>query len=651
MIVRSDLLALDEGKLAALANKGLVKRAQKDLEAGQVPVITVEDDGTLVATLGGVVTRLPRGASLAEAPCSCGALKACRHRVLAVLAYRALADGAPAPEASSLELPSFDDDALAAYLGARVLDQARRARARGYVADVVRGEVPLVELSTCTVRFLVPSDLAFTRCDCQLGQRCEHVALAVWALREAIGRGEVDRVTIEVGEAAAARIDALGAALELVRELLLDGVEGSGAALAARFALAVKPLEDEQLRWPITICEELEEALASYAARRASYRPELVGSLATELFARARAGRGEGEVPARAVLGAGEPKKTLLEHVRLVSLGARLAREVLEPGKARIEAHVHLADPDTLTVLVYRRAWDVDEQATAAAIAGRTAVAGATLATLARGQVVTRSAERAANRAVTIGASRVARTTVTPSSGRWDFAEPLGYARYDALAQRMRERPPAFVRPRVLAERVHVLRIASVGALAYSAGEQVLRALVFDDEGAAILLALEHSAVAPGAIDALAHALGGTWGTPALVSGEVRLEGATLVMRPLSVVVPDRVVALDLESADPAVLPRGGAPQASDPFVTVLAEARDQLDAGAHRGLLHVSEGWREQIARVERSASELGLRTCAARLAAVRSALASRASGEATRAIADAWLEASLRIRVALAS
>lgn len=654
---RADLLALDESKLASLANRGLVKRAQKDLEAGQAPELTLEGD-TVVAKLGDVVTKLPPATSLSDAPCSCGALKACRHRVLAVLAYQARFGGeassaaSPAPPAA---LPDFDDAALEAHTGPRTFERATRARNKGYVADVLRGDVPQVELSTCTVRFLVPNDLAYARCDCQLGQRCEHVVLAVWAMREARARqADADRVTIEIGERASSRIDALDAALELVRELLLDGAEGSGQALGVRFARAVKPLEEAKLRWPITICEELEEVLVSYGSRAASYRPELVGSLATELFARARAGRGSGEIPARAVLGMDEPAKTLLEHVRLVSLGVRLHRELgAEPGKARARADVYLADPDTLTVLVLRKSWEVGEDELGSKLATRTILSGVSLGTLARGQVVTRAAERAANRSVAIGTSRVARTAVTPSSGRWDFGEPLGYERFEPLYQRLQERPPAFVRPRLLAERVHVLRIASVGERAYHAGDQVLRALVFDGEGVAIELAIEHSRAAPGALDTLANALDGKWGAPQLVSGEIQRDGARTWMRPIAVVVPDRVLALDLESSEPASLPSAAWSRSPDPFASALAEARDHLDAGAHHGLLHASDAWRSGLAKIETSLAGVGLRTCAERMAHVRTAMAARVTGDRASAscLGDAWLEASLRVRLALAS
>ena len=85
---------------------------------------------------------------------------------------------------------SVDDEALAKLVPRRMLERASALKAQGYIAQVRRGafageDVPAVMLATCTVRFLVPRDLAFARCDCSAGTGCEHVLLAVWAFRVA----------------------------------------------------------------------------------------------------------------------------------------------------------------------------------------------------------------------------------------------------------------------------------------------------------------------------------------------------------------------------------------------------------------------------------------------------------------------------------
>src|SRR6187399_3212284 len=84
---RADLRALTPDALAALSNRGLVKRAQKELEAGQVPTLEELPDGTVVGRFGDVETRLPPQTALRDVPCTCGAVGVCRHKLIVVLTY------------------------------------------------------------------------------------------------------------------------------------------------------------------------------------------------------------------------------------------------------------------------------------------------------------------------------------------------------------------------------------------------------------------------------------------------------------------------------------------------------------------------------------------------------------------------------------
>ena len=106
--VRQDLLALTPAAIASLANMGLLKRAQKDLDEGHAPTLALADDGALTASWAdGAIARLIPGKALKDCPCSCGASAVCRHRVGAILAYQRAAAptaaqpaGAPKPPTS-----------------------------------------------------------------------------------------------------------------------------------------------------------------------------------------------------------------------------------------------------------------------------------------------------------------------------------------------------------------------------------------------------------------------------------------------------------------------------------------------------------------------------------------------------------------------
>jgi len=492
-VTRDDLLALDEDKLAALATRGHVKRAVKLLARGRGPALTVEADGTVVSALGDHRTRLRPGVPLRDTDCTCSALKVCGHRVIAVLAYRErhARDDAPADDAAWTP-GALEDRAIEALLGRHAMTRARRQRTRGFVAEVHRGAVPRAELPTCTVRFLVAGEPSYARCDCEQGVKCEHLALAVWAFREADARDPAaPRLTVEVGGAEAS-LDALEPARALADGLLLDGAVGAGA-LAARFARAIRPLEAARLRWLVTLCDDLREALERYAGRDAAYDPERLGALLTELHGRCRAAGRGGAVPPRAVLGADEPAQTPLEHLRLVSLGCRLSREPAD-GAYRTRADVFLADPDASTVLVLRRDWATGPDETGPRLVRRNLAPDVPLAGLAAGQMVTRAAKREANRRLVLGRGGLARTSVTPQAGEWGalLSPPLLVEDFAGLAAALRERPPWCVRPRLLADSVRVLAVREGGPVAYHAGDQTLRADVFDAAGGRVQIGRAH---------------------------------------------------------------------------------------------------------------------------------------------------------------
>lgn len=175
---REDLLALTADTLAALANRGLVKRAAKDLDAGLGPEVGCEGDGTVSGVhTDGSRTRLPVGVGLEAAECSCAATGVCRHRIGLVLAYQRLG-GTPESTAQPVIAWSpggFEDDRLEAVLGRAALTAARRVFERGYSATVHRPDqaqpAPWVELPTCTVRFPVPHELGYALTDAATPRR------------------------------------------------------------------------------------------------------------------------------------------------------------------------------------------------------------------------------------------------------------------------------------------------------------------------------------------------------------------------------------------------------------------------------------------------------------------------------------------------
>ena len=662
---RADLLALTPEAVASLANLGLVKRAQREIAEGLGPALEEDDAGLLTGTFpDGVVTRLPPGAGLRAATCSCGAVAICRHRVAVVLAYPAWHAGraqAPAAEvASAAWSPAEITDAdLEQALHKRVLARARALVRGGVVVEVSapRGEAsPVAKLPTCSVRFLVPRDLAYARCDCAQATACEHVALAVWAFREAERSGLLgDGATaVELGGRQAStsadpdrqleareRIHApagssLEPAMQLAKMVLSTGVIHLDDALAPRFALARGALDRARLTWPAMVLDDLEEALTAYRSRSARYRAGQVAALLCELEARRRASHTPGAVPRAAVLGSEVARETLLDHLRLVSLGARTSADDRERA-----AEVFLADADSGLTLVLRRSWSYGEGETpdeGADLGRRNIASRMPLGVVARGQLVSRAVKRRANLEMVVGTSRGGQTSITPQTGDWSrLPRGLVWTSFTELEAAIRARPPRLLRPRVLADSVHVIAVARVAGVIYAPGQQAIVVDLRDGDDRKMILVRRHHRAGPHALDAIAVAAQS--GRLRFVAGDVRAAGGTLLVDPIGLVAESLVVP-DLEGPQAPWQAKAGV------FSEPTHAAADAVHAGwgvleeaCHVGLSRVPSGWRDRASAACERLDASGLAGSARRL---RKLVAEMATGaDAT----SAWFSAAVRL------
>lgn len=687
-MTRDDLIALTPDVLAALSNRGLVKRATREVDAGERPVLTEDADGAVRAAYpDGVTVTLPVGGGLAAGICSCPAPGVCRHLLTVVLTYQRTHADAPGREvapdqptapdrqavpghdaASSHDAepghdvtPGLDDagapaepwrwspgdvtdEELASAIGAPALAAAKRRLRRGYTAVVHRPDaadpVPRVELPTGTVRFLVPRQIGYARGDAA-DDGGESIALAVWACRAA-DREHPDRPEAQVrvgGPATVTDHPALDAAVALAADVLLTGVAHLGSGVDARLAAARRDLDAAGLRWPLLAVEDLAGQLEAYAARGARYRPETLADLLAELPARRRAVVNAGATPPERVLGTHEPAETPLRRVRLTGLGARVRSSGGEVG-----VDVVLAHPAAVSVLVLRRAYPVtgDDPHTGRELAGRR-ITGATLGALAGGNVVSESAVRSAAHQLRFAAGRLARTTVTPGAGDWSGLPPGLLARDpDALAAELAGRPPRLLRPRTAAESVRVLALGEVRAIGYAAGEQRLHATVTGVDGGTATVTATHHAAAPGALDALAAALDGTHGPPRYVSGTVRRGADGLVVEPLAVVA-DTVVVPDLAPGVGDGRLAGAVDARPDPVAAALGAAAALLAQAAHTGLRHLPAAFPERLRATAAGLAAVGLDRCGATVSGLAGALGADPGEPAVRAWVDAWIRLSV--------
>ena len=645
-MARADLLALSDDTLSALANRGIVKRAVREVAEGKGPAVAEAEDGTVTGTFAdGTDVVLAPGATLERATCSCPASGVCRHRVMAVIAYR----DQPAPAEWTPWSPAdFTDDKVEALVGSRVLAAARKAFRAGYRARVRRPSaedpVPTVELASCTVRFLVPRELGYARVDAARGAREDALALAVWAFRVAdeadAGAAVVD---VAVGGGRSERLAAGGSGVEpvlaLLGDVLADGVANTGPALATAIMAARAPLDAQNLRWPVDALDDLAGQLDAYRARSARYRAEEVAALLAEIVARHRCVVGGGASLRPGVLGTEEPAETPLRLLRLTGLGARVSGD---DGVRTVE--VYLAHGEAGVVLALRRRAEAadGEEAPSAAALGRRKAGGARLSALAGGNVVTESAVRAASRIVRIAESRVGRTTVAPSAGAWDDL-PTGVlvGDLDAEAARLAGLAPALVRPRIVAENVRAVVVEEVKGVQYLPGDQRLLAAIRAPVGRAVV-SFAHSSACAGAVDALAEALGGSLGPVRFVAGHLHRHAGDVVLEPTAVVAGSSVVVPAFAPATAAAI-AAGAGATQDPLAAAVDDAIATSAEVVHRGWRHLPSGWTGRAERAAGGLRRVGLEKAAGAMTDL--ATATRAAS--TDGALERWADAHLRLLV----
>lgn len=198
---KQSLADVDEDYLVGISNKGIVKRAYKDLgEAGDSERAALgEPDWTaqeLVVPAGGetVRIRLPLG----ESRCSCPSRSICRHVIMGILLAKqaaAVGEKTDAVKPGSEESGADSTDTLGEQVWQEVLSQPRKPlfRALGskglrWLASIMEaGETPKVERSSVvkvqlpgqeiTVKLLSP--LSYSTCSCHKKELCSHKAEAI----------------------------------------------------------------------------------------------------------------------------------------------------------------------------------------------------------------------------------------------------------------------------------------------------------------------------------------------------------------------------------------------------------------------------------------------------------------------------------------
>jgi len=658
-MTRTDLLELTPAALTALANAGFVKRAQKDVAAGLLPQLEHTANGTIVARFAdGTTTHLPPGCTLADAECTCPASGMCRHRVMLVLAYQHQQQATQTLQAEDTPWnpAHFDDAQLAACLSPGVLAQAAQMAATGPMIGLTpwrsASQPPTARLPMCTVQFFSRTSLAHARCDCKANGGCAHMALAVWAFRQAPALAEdalevmlplspidgTSRSTARLLERAAAQT-ARSQLEALLLALWLDGSSQPLLALSARLAALRTQVQALDWNWVDDALDELGLLLHAQHARSSRFDAGRLLAVVAELWARLHAAAHVDKLPpdatppryAQHIVGIGVAGEVALEHLRLVSLGAMVWADEDNEG-----IDIVLADPDSQSVTLLERNWPraLNSTPDTAPTFARRRIANTPVQQFAAAQIVTKTAIRRANGRIDIKSSHTRQTSVLPlSPTAWDELQaPLCQSSVRALQAQWHSRLPDFVLPRQAAGgsqgALHILAGSAQQPLQpqacqWNAATQTLHATLqtHDTQDLPLHIALPHRNTAPAAVDALARVWQGQWGALHAVAGITWLAGGQMHMQPLAVLTAQRAIALQLEAAAPQAL-QLAPDNASGHHSPLIQETYTLLTQWLRQGLRHQGGHLAARIQSHSKRLQQAGLPRCASLLQAIAPAL-----------------------------
>lgn len=181
------IVAHDDATLTALANKGLLRRAMRDIDAGLVQVETRSEDAATVIADGQIITLT--NANPIPSDCPCSATGFCRHLLGAMIVLRGTgADVKTAPTTAADDIMALTDDEIARFAGVDV--QAALALSTGDIQISQQGTMIEATISgmASPVQIIAGHPLRDAVFKGPASRKRMATAAAVFALRAARGK-------------------------------------------------------------------------------------------------------------------------------------------------------------------------------------------------------------------------------------------------------------------------------------------------------------------------------------------------------------------------------------------------------------------------------------------------------------------------------
>jgi hypothetical protein len=332
---------------------------------------------------------------------------------------------------------------------------------------------------------------------------------------------------------------------EIERDLLALASMGLARATALqvdRWRRLAEGARAKDLVWPAEVLHELAEANASYLAHDARFDPRELTALVAELVQRLDAIRaGRTPVPHLFVRGTPRDSETEFGTARLIGIGCSV-----RPSRTGIEVAAHLQDSDSgaITAVTRRFPNPVDPAGSPLPatkpffeLARNIALKGASFAAIGRGQLLIKGGRRTPSGHFIPGR---AAASVAPQAYEWEaLRPPLRTSGFAEAREQICDAPPTVLGPRQVGARLTVCPTTAASDVRFDVARQEVIARLTDPLGGTAWLVHPYTGRGAAGSECLLHALRNSPGSVRFVSGQARLDGARLVLRPISVIVEE----------------------------------------------------------------------------------------------------------------
>ena len=577
---RNDLLQLSEDDLSALTNRGTVKRAQKELDAGD-PTYTFEEgpqNRLLVRWSDGIECDFPDGKTIHDARCSSGASGISRHIVRSVLAYQKFhstqaASHATSPatshESSSSDQSSneptvavvaesmtsswdpgqISDESLISAFGSATITRARTRFQEGTLVELFRGKKPYAVFldENCFLRFLVPGDVRYVTADCTESAVPRFAAMAVWAFRELPANKQHGLLSLQQKISPVPRplFEELDQTLVA---LATHGLARAPATFQAKLSRLETQLREQAFVWPAELVAELNQLLEMYRQHDARFDPQAVAELVGELIARGRAiVNNTGAIPQMLIRGSRSDRPHEIESGRYIGLGI-----AVRPRRNSCTVQAYFQAADTGLVAAIGRTFALESATPPAGgspatspYAGRSfhelaessLTRGVSLARLAQSQILLKSSKRTTGGELILPRSASA-FSLNPQAFQWEqLKPPLLADNFTAILERIEIQPPTYLGPRRCTEGLAVVPIAKMDDLHFDELSQRLVATLTDQDQRQAVLELPFHSRGRAGFDNFFTNLSAHGHQAKYVAGKFRTTQSKLRFEPLAVIL------------------------------------------------------------------------------------------------------------------